>query len=88
MRRVSSIPSDIQPALTDALTELHAYALVLDGEREVAENRIAELDRAGKQPGELCRLRRRHAEITAQLDLLSVTITALRTRFDPFGRYL
>jgi hypothetical protein len=82
------MPSNDQPPRTDALTELHAYALVLDGERELTEHRIAELDRAGEHSDELRELMRRHAEITAQLELLSRTITALRVAMDPSGRYL
>jgi hypothetical protein len=72
----------------DALTELHLYALVLDGERELIEQRIAELDRDGGQPRELRDLHRRRAEITAQLELLHRTITGLRAAVDPSGQNL
>jgi hypothetical protein len=80
--------SDQLSRTRDALTELHLYALVLDGERELIEDRIADLGRDGGQPRELLELRRRRAEITAQLELLRRTITALRAAADPSGQNL
>lgn len=72
----------------DALTELHAYRLVLDGELERLETRIAELARSGEKPDDVGELARRCTEIRAELDLLSRMITALRTGQDPAGQYL
>jgi cell division protein FtsB len=72
----------------DALTELHAYTLVLDGELQRTDQRVAELDRADDHSHEYQQLSRRRAEIAAQLELLSSTIRALRAQADPAGRYL
>jgi hypothetical protein len=77
-----------QARARDALTELHAYALVLDGERERIEDRIAELDRAGGRPDEVRELRRRRAEINSQIELLRKTIIGLRATVDPSGQAL
>jgi hypothetical protein len=77
-----------QARIRDALTELHAYALVLDAELQKTEGRLAELDRGGEQTRELPELRRRRAELTEQLDLLGKTIGELRSATDPAGRYL
>jgi uncharacterized membrane protein len=74
--------------MRDALTELHAYALVLDSERQRTIERIDELICAGEDTGEFADLRRRRSEITAQLRLLHATITSLRERADPTGSYL
>ncbi len=74
--------------MRDALTELHAYALVLDSERQRTVERIDELTSASEDARELAELRRRRSAITAQLRLLQATITALRERADPTGRYL
>ena len=85
----SGNPAGEQQARTrDALTELHVYALVLDGERELIENRIAELKRVRSRAHELSELRRRRTEIGAQLDLLRQTIDALRAAVDPSGQNL
>jgi hypothetical protein len=86
-RRHSPAP-DLDARMRDALTELHAYALVLDSERQRTVERIDELTCAGEDTGELAELRRRRSEITAQLRLLHATITALRERADPTGSYL
>ncbi len=72
----------------DALTELHAYVLILDGELLRTEARLAELSPTGAQAGELRTLRRRHTEIAAQLELLSRVIIALRATADPSGESL
>jgi len=77
--------SDPLARTRDALTELHVYALVLDGERELIDIRIAELDGAHGQRRELTELHRRRAEVDAQLDLLSKTIAGLRAAADPSG---
>lgn len=74
--------------IRDALTELHAYALVLDGELERTDRRIAKLECANCHSGECRELGRRRAEITTQLELLGSTIIALRAAADPAGRYL
>jgi len=72
----------------DALTELHAYTLVLDGELQRTDQRVSELDRTDDHSHEYQDLFRRRAEIAAQLELLSCMIKALRAEADPAGRYL
>ena len=72
----------------DALTELHAYVLILQGELERTEARLAELGPVGPQAGELHVLRKRRTEIAAQLELLSRVIIALRAAADPSGESL
>jgi hypothetical protein len=74
--------------IRDALTELHAYALVLDAELHRTEDRLAKLDHDGCQSSELNDLRRRRTELAGQLDLLDWTISAVRSATDPAGRYL
>jgi hypothetical protein len=78
--------------IRDALTELHAYALVLDAELHRTEDRLAEFDLAGGRSygprNERSKLRRRRTELAAQLDLLDWTISTLRSATDPEGRYL
>jgi hypothetical protein len=81
-------PSEPHLRIRDALTELHAYALVLGGERERIDTRLAELDRTGRQSRNIGVLRRRRADIAAQLELLNTVIIALRAAADPGGRYL
>jgi hypothetical protein len=72
----------------DALTELHAYVLILDGELERTEARLAELGPAGVQTSELRALQQRRTDIAAQLELLSRVIVALRGTADPTGERL
>jgi hypothetical protein len=72
----------------DALTELHAYVLILNGELERTEARIAELGRTGASARDLGLLRARRTEIAAQLELLSRVIIALRAVVDPGGSSL
>lgn len=79
---------DDRAGVRDALTELHAYRLILDGELERLETRVAELARSGEQVDDGGELARRCTEIRAQLELLSRMITALRTVRDPAGQYL
>jgi hypothetical protein len=72
----------------DALTELHAYVLILDGELERTETQLTHLGPAEPQAGELWALRRRRTDIAVQLELLSRVIVALRAATDPTGRRL
>ena len=51
----------------DALTELHAYVLILQGELERTEARLAEPGPAGPQVGELRMLWMRRSELAAQV---------------------
>jgi hypothetical protein len=89
MRSASKIWADGGRArIRDALTELHAYVLVVDAELTKTESRLVELDRSGEQTHELPELRRRRTELTQQLDLLDKTISELRSATDPAGRYL
>ena len=62
--------------------------LVLDAELERTETRLAEPGPAGPQADELSALRRRRAEVAAQLELLSRVIIALRATADPTGERL
>jgi hypothetical protein len=80
--------TDGRAGVQDALTELHAYRLILDGELERLETRIAELARSDEKPDEVGGLAQRCTEIRAELELLSRMITALRTARDPAGQYL
>lgn len=80
--------TDGRAGVRDALTELHAYRLILDGELERRETRIAELARSSKKADDVGELARRCTEIRAELELLSRMITALRTVRDPAGQYL
>jgi hypothetical protein len=72
----------------DALTELHAYVLILDGELERTEARLVELRSFGSRTAELRALRRRRSDIAAQLELLGRVIIALRAAADPTGERL
>lgn len=80
--------TDVPATVRDALTELHAYALILEGERQRVERHLARLGGSSEQAGELDGLLRRRAEVAAQLDLLGSMILALRQAADPAGRLL
>jgi hypothetical protein len=82
--------ADISPGagrdrIRDALTELYAYTLVLDGELQRTETLVGDLNRPRSDAEAL---RRRRSDIAVQLELLRRTILALRTAADPAGRYL
>jgi hypothetical protein len=78
---------DDETRIYDALTELHAYALALDGERQRISAREAATDRS-TAPSELRQLRCRDAEIAEQLAFIHATIAALRRIADPLGSHL
>lgn len=83
-RAATEVPTRVR----DALTELHAYVLILDGELQRVERHVATLAGASERTSELEELRRRRTVLAAQLDLLSRTIVALRAAADPAGRLL
>lgn len=78
--------TEARPRVRDALTELHAYVLVLDGELGRVEHRVATLPRSGAEAIEVDDLRRRRTELAAQLELLARMIVALRAAADPAGQ--
>lgn len=80
--------TEAQARVRDALTELHAYVLLLDGELQRVERRVATLSGPCGQTVEFDELRRRRTVIAAQLSLLGRTIVALRAAADPADRLL
>jgi hypothetical protein len=73
--------NEIEPRLHDALTDLHAYVLVLDAE-------FQRLHEASREAGgaEADAVERRCNEVGEELDALRGAIAALRTKIDPDAR--
>ena len=67
----------------DALTDMHAYVLALDAERQRLGDRVRELTALVSQEGAV--LDRRRGEIAEELDALRATLIALRACADPAG---
>jgi hypothetical protein len=78
----------LAPRMHDALTDLHAYVLVLDAEWQRLGDRVDELAQSDVPSPDRVDLERRRAEITEELDALRSTIAALRARADPAGDLL
>jgi hypothetical protein len=74
--------SGLDARMHDALTDLYAYALVLDAEWRRLGGRRQELSASGTD-AEQQELDRRRSEIGEELDALRRTILALRTEADP-----
>jgi hypothetical protein len=76
----------LDPRMHDALSDLHAYVLAMDAERQRLGDRVTELAKRVSQEG--VELARRRAEITGELDALRATLLALRACADPVGDQL
>ena len=76
----------IDPRMHTALTDLHAYALVLDAEWRRMGDQAAGL--RSIDSSEVAEIEERRAQIAEELDVLRATIAALRTKADPLGRLL
>jgi len=76
------------PQVLEALTDLLAYALALDGEREQALTALEEQRRVGTDRPRVAALAELLSELTTQLDVLRQTIDALRRHEDPTGAFL
>jgi hypothetical protein len=89
--RVSGLDSrrpTVDARMYIALTDMYAYALVLDAERQHVCDRLRRLRDADPDTAELMTLSRDRAAITAEVGLLQTAITALRQLADPAGDYL
>jgi len=84
-RHLSLVPS-VDAHMRDALTEMYAYGLALEAERQRICKRMSEPDQCTQT--ELSELEGRSGEITVELELLHSTIAALRRHADPAGKYL
>jgi N-acetylglucosamine-6-phosphate deacetylase len=62
----------------EALTDLYAYALVLDGERQLLGERIEELARSDSTSTESSELAQSRVDMAEELAALRETIAALR----------
>jgi N-acetylglucosamine-6-phosphate deacetylase len=62
----------------EALTDLYAYALVLDGERQLLGERIEELAHSDSTSTESSELAQSHVDMAEELAALRETIAALR----------
>ena len=71
-----------------ALTDLHAFALVLDAERQRLGKRIDVLAKSGGPSPERSVLERQRIEIGEELEALRAAIAKLRAEADPEGRQL
>jgi hypothetical protein len=67
----------------DALTDLHAYVLALDAERQRLGEHAEELTRRATQDG--VELARRRSEISEELDAMRAMVATLRNCADPGG---
>jgi hypothetical protein len=78
----------LDPRIHDALSDLHAYVLVLDADWRRVAARL-ELSRGTDATApERAQLQRRHDELAEELDALRGTIAKLRAYADPDGLYL
>lgn len=76
----------VDPHMHEALTDLHAYVLALDAERERMGNGVNPLSKFVFHDGvELARLR---AEIADELSAVRTMLTTLRACADPEGTLL
>jgi hypothetical protein len=69
----------------DALTDLHAYVLILDAEWQQLGERVAEPAQSSQPSLERAERARRLAEMTEELQALRATTVALRAVADPTG---
>jgi hypothetical protein len=82
-----SVPG-VDPRMHDALTDLYAYMLALDAERQRLGERVVELARSDAASPARVQLERRRTETREELEALRATIAALRAHADPTGNYL
>jgi spore coat protein CotH len=75
---MGAMPAGAKQRAYDALTDLSAYALTLDGERLRLDTRLNELAEIDSSVEERNALVRERDEISEQRDALRATITALR----------
>lgn len=83
-----SLRPTVDARMYTALTDMYAYALVLDAERQHVCDRLRRLMDAEQDTAERMELGRDRAAITAEVGLLRSAITALRQLADPAGDYL
>jgi hypothetical protein len=85
--------------MCSALTDLYAYALAVDAERQRVADRLRRLEILALAPpspsapslvaaAERAQLGRDHSAVIAQAGLLRATIARLRAVADPAGGYL
>jgi hypothetical protein len=67
----------------DALTDLHAYALILEADWQRLGEPAPQPARSGGAPVESVELAQRRAEMTEELQALRATTVALREAADP-----
>jgi hypothetical protein len=67
----------------DALTDLHAYALILEADWQRLAEPAPQHARSGGAPVESVELAQRRAEMTEELQALRATTVALREAADP-----
>ena len=70
--------SSLDPRMHDALTDLHAYALVFDAEWQRLGKYVEEPDQSGLVSPQGVQVLRRRAEMTEELHALRATAAALR----------
>jgi hypothetical protein len=71
-------PPELDPPVHEAVTDLYAYVLVLDAERQRLSARADGLAQLGAEPLKKAELDERGAEITKELEALREMIAALR----------
>jgi hypothetical protein len=67
-----------EPHVNDALTDMHAYSLLLEGDCERLGRRLEGLAATGASSEEFSQLVSRRAEIEEELEALRMTTAALR----------
>jgi hypothetical protein len=75
----------LDPRVHDALTDLHAYALLMDSQCELLGGRIESLARSDEQSEECLELMRRRAQLGDELSALREVIARLREEADAAG---
>ena len=84
-RRHGSVPI-VDPAMHQALTDLHTYVLVLDAEWQRLGESVERRDDFGAESLKSLEVARRRAEMTEELQALRATTAALREIADSAGR--
>jgi hypothetical protein len=81
----TSGPGEFDPRIHTALTDLHAYVLLLDAEWRQLGERIEELARADSRSTESFELAARRAAMAEELEALREAVTTLREQADAAG---
>ena len=72
----------------DALTDLHAYVLALDADRQRIRDQLMKLGESTADRDRRAELDLRRTELDEEVNALQATVLALRQLADPAARFL